>query len=289
MNLYANKYRELILWIPLGIISMLSFWIFREKPFPWLWRIPRLEYKLISDDMMPTSRGDSNSTRVLRYVAQERLSDGSPSRVSRSRWATLMLLSSDHDKDYNIQTFTNILSKAPMDAFFFETKGIQYGYSYDSRTTFLRKTSVNDDFEFVLVESSYLYDFADANQDAETFKERFATCKKGSSQENNNDPIGCVFPNPAGDSTLISPMQLDTANTNIYGHLAAFMRRAPADQVLKFWKLVIHTFLERLTSEDPEKVWLSTDGMGVAWLHVRLDPTPKYYDYGPYKNEKYLH
>jgi hypothetical protein len=30
-------------------------------------------------------------------------------------------------------------------------------------------------------------------------------------------------------------------------------------------------------------VWLSTAGMGVAWLHVRLDSRPTYYGHRPYK------
>jgi hypothetical protein len=30
-------------------------------------------------------------------------------------------------------------------------------------------------------------------------------------------------------------------------------------------------------------VWVSTAGMGVSWLHVRLDNRPKYYGYKPYR------
>ncbi len=33
-------------------------------------------------------------------------------------------------------------------------------------------------------------------------------------------------------------------------------------------------------------IWLSTAGGGVAWLHVRLDSTPKYYGYAPYRDSK---
>jgi hypothetical protein len=29
-------------------------------------------------------------------------------------------------------------------------------------------------------------------------------------------------------------------------------------------------------------MWLSTSGLGVAWLHIRLDSTPKYYQHQPY-------
>jgi hypothetical protein len=30
-------------------------------------------------------------------------------------------------------------------------------------------------------------------------------------------------------------------------------------------------------------LWLSTSGLGVAWLHVRLDERPKYYTHAPYR------
>jgi hypothetical protein len=34
-------------------------------------------------------------------------------------------------------------------------------------------------------------------------------------------------------------------------------------------------------------LWLSTSGLGVAWLHVRLDSRPKYYSYAPYRRSEY--
>ena len=32
---------------------------------------------------------------------------------------------------------------------------------------------------------------------------------------------------------------------------------------------------------DSNPLWLSTLGLGVAWVHIRLDRTPKYYQYAP--------
>ena len=34
---------------------------------------------------------------------------------------------------------------------------------------------------------------------------------------------------------------------------------------------------------DDRPVWLSTAGMGIAWLHIRLDDRPKYYGYREYR------
>ena len=35
-----------------------------------------------------------------------------------------------------------------------------------------------------------------------------------------------------------------------------------------------------------QPIWLSTAGMGVPWLHVRLDSRPKYYAFGPYRDDR---
>lgn len=48
-----------------------------------------------------------------------------------------------------------------------------------------------------------------------------------------------------------------------------------------------HDVLRVLGDAVHEKIsdaplWVSTNGAGVAWLHVRLDSTPKYYSYRPY-------
>ncbi|KAL7575598.1 hypothetical protein ACA910_020166 [Epithemia clementina (nom. ined.)] len=37
---------------------------------------------------------------------------------------------------------------------------------------------------------------------------------------------------------------------------------------------------DKLEANQP--VWLSTSGMGIAWLHMRLDQVPKYYTYTPF-------
>ena len=37
---------------------------------------------------------------------------------------------------------------------------------------------------------------------------------------------------------------------------------------------------------NDKPTWLSTAGMGVAWLHVRLDQRPKYYAHRPYREDR---
>ena len=86
------------------------------------------------------------------------------------------------------------------------------------------------------------------------------------------------FPNLGGDALLIVPAQLGPIDA--YPHLAAFLRNAPGKQITSLWKVAAHAVRESL-SRRPR--WLSTAGLGVSWLHLRLDTHPKYYNYSPYK------
>jgi len=88
------------------------------------------------------------------------------------------------------------------------------------------------------------------------------------------------FPNIGGDAILVVPKPL--ARSSGYGHLGAFLRAAPEAQQ--------HALLERLGSaaraglQRPGNcIWISTAGLGVPWLHVRLDSRPKYYKHQPYR------
>jgi hypothetical protein len=168
------------------------------------------------------------------------------------------------ENEAEISNFVSVLKDSPMKAFFFESKGV----SGDT----ISKTS----FEFVLIESTYLYNFADSSPDEDTFDEHFRRC--------NSNVYGCAFANLGGDSLLIVPKPVPSSPKTAYGHLAAFVRRAPAEQVLEVWKLTLQIYLDRIQKQKQNTIWLSTDGSGVAWLHIRLDPRPKYYDYKPFAN-----
>jgi hypothetical protein len=63
--------------------------------------------------------------------------------------------------------------------------------------------------------------------------------------------------------------------------MAAFVRQAPEPQKPSLWQQV-GKVMEQQLGRSP--VWLNTAGAGVSWLHVRLDKTPKYYGFGPYRN-----
>ena len=79
-----------------------------------------------------------------------------------------------------------------------------------------------------------------------------------------------VVPCPSSDDTT-------------YSSLGAFMRTASDDQINAFWSRVGSEALQHWSRRKEEKVWMSTSGLGVYWLHLRLDSRPKYYTHDPYK------
>jgi hypothetical protein len=86
------------------------------------------------------------------------------------------------------------------------------------------------------------------------------------------------FPNLGDDAFLVAPCPRTPLAA--YPHLAAFARHAPDAQQHALWQAVSGALSRRL---DQRPLWLSTSGLGVAWLHVRLDLRPKYYTFGPYR------
>lgn len=86
------------------------------------------------------------------------------------------------------------------------------------------------------------------------------------------------FENLGGDATLIVPCP--RAPFGVYPHLAAFLREAPPEQREDLFREVGRCARESLRAAP---FWLSTSGLGVAWVHVRIDSRPKYYQYTPYR------
>lgn len=150
--------------------------------------------------------------------------------------------------------YIQILRDSPYAAFFWEAPPVT-------------KDTFNRPYEFVLVESGML---ARVGPEPNTFAEHF---EKPSTYE------GIIaFSNLGGDARLVVPKPL--GDHSIYPHLANFVRNAPESQVHELFRAVSENLQKRLSSQP---VWLSTAGMGVFWVHVRLDSRPKYYRHQPYK------
>lgn len=84
-----------------------------------------------------------------------------------------------------------------------------------------------------------------------------------------------TFSNLSGDATLVVPRPAPGWDAP---HLLAFLRSAPDTLCDSLWVAVGRA---GLAQRGP--FFLSTAGMGVAWLHVRLDARPKYYRHAPYR------
>ncbi|CAN0155155.1 unnamed protein product [Ascophyllum nodosum] len=155
------------------------------------------------------------------------------------------------------EMFAATLAAVPHDAIFWESIPVTQG-------------TMGKPYEYVTVNSPSL---ARVSSDGTPFAEYLA------SGEGTTDVA--TFRNMRGDARLVSPCRVGDYR---YAHLAAFVRSAPKEQVVKFFGAVGAGLEEELASRQNERpVWLSTSGLGVYWLHARLDSVPKYYTYEPYK------
>lgn len=131
----------------------------------------------------------------------------------------------------------------------------------------LDERNQGDPFECVVVEDPSL----DVPADSVPFSDHLATTS-----------TTATFASLGGTSTLVAPTKTSGGRTNT-AHLGAFLRTAPAAHIADLWVAVADAVEDQLASGPGEPFWLSTAGGGVAWLHVRLDPTPKYYHHDPYR------
>ena len=150
--------------------------------------------------------------------------------------------------------FADFLADALFDAYFWETPPV-------TRETASRP------FEFVLVDGPAL---ARMSPDPLAFAEHFAAAGA--------DAEVAAFDNLGHDAFLVTPTP--RAPADAYPHLSAFSRRAPQAQQQAFWRAVGRAMAEHLNDRP---LWLSASGLGVAWLHARLDTRPKYYTFDLYR------
>ncbi len=169
------------------------------------------------------------------------------STISFSDWMRFMLTSKEF-----VLNFNRIFEESSIPSFFWEVKPIT-------------KDSLDLPFEFVLVESARLQLI---KQNSSAFETYF----------HNND-LAATFPSLRKDAQLIVPTPI-SEQTN-YSQISNFSRSAEQRQIIEFWKRVVYVYSKTIGAK---KKWLSTSGLGVYWLHVRVDSRPKYYQHSDYKN-----
>lgn len=148
---------------------------------------------------------------------------------------------------------TEALRSSPHPAFFFETNPVSRG-------------TADRLVEVVLTDSPAL---AAITPDPGPFRRKFTP----------GQPIAS-FRSLGKDAQLISPSPALTPH-RAGPHLAAFLRHAPPHLIEALWQTLGHAVEAHWRASD-KPVWVSTSGLGVHWLHLRLDQRPKYYVHQPF-------
>lgn len=159
------------------------------------------------------------------------------------------------------ESFVQLIRDFPSEALFFECTPITQA-SYDVKP-----------FEFVLISSGAL---ASIRADVVSFADYFKPETSVTS-----------FTNLGKDATLIVPCKdVDDIDVQLYAHIANFFRSTKTKKILDILQLMGEVVQQKLNEEgrNPDKkLWISTSGLGVYWLHIRLDDKPKYYNNLEYK------
>ncbi|MFK7972652.1 MAG: hypothetical protein AB8F95_19940 [Bacteroidia bacterium] len=149
-------------------------------------------------------------------------------------------------------TFNTILKGCEMDKFYFETPVVD-------------RNSLNNPFEFVLIESNSLSNTPNP---------------LAFSQYLDTEELIVSFLNLGKDAMLVVPTQQLEVEASAYAHIGSFVKEKDnKEQQAGLWKRVGEEY-EKALYKQP--VWLSTAGNGVAWLHVRICEEPKYYQHAVY-------
>jgi hypothetical protein len=171
---------------------------------------------------------------------------------------------------------TNTIINYHTDALFFETPSIMVS------------TYETDIFEYMLIPSTELQNIV---PDYGPFEEKFKrSCKNNvdinGDSDSNSDHCVVSFGNLSGDSMLVAPCPIhDQNNKDVidFSHLKRFTVNADINLIHKIWQRVAKEAITILQNNSNQRLWISTSGLGVSWLHIRLDSTPKYYNWLPYK------
>ena len=170
------------------------------------------------------------------------------------RWAEAIRLFSNPDW---AAFYSSVLAAAPFEHFFWECPPV------------VAARAAELPFEHVVVAARRFAPASPAD-----FASHFATAPDAAQ--------AVAFASLGGDAQLVAPCERGPLSH--YGHLAAFVRGAPADQQASLWALVGEAMQAALQERGSRATWLSTEGSGVPWLHVRLDSRPKYYHHSTYQD-----
>lgn len=148
--------------------------------------------------------------------------------------------------------------------------GCVMSYNIFTKSRFFYESSPyeNDEseYEHMLIESNNLDNMS---QDYTPFNEYI---------NKNITHTSMSFYNLSKTSKLIIPMPCVNKN---FTTLKDFIDNASIDTQKEFWKKVADEI--RHMSKLHKKIWISTHGLGVGYLHMRIDTSPKYYHTDEFK------
>merc|ERR1711990_1199458 len=158
--------------------------------------------------------------------------------------------------------FRSILNDVPFDTFKWETPSIN-------------ANTITRPFEFIIVNSPHLKNI---RPDTGSFREHF---------RRNAGKLLSIFKNLGGDSILIAPNppfksdDFDFNSNRLYrcSSIGPFIKLSSTDEENEQVDLMLSTIGKQGLEAGGKnhKTYISTEGSGVSWLHVRFDPRPKYY------------
>eukprot|EP01038_Epipyxis_sp_PR26KG_P013012 gene13012-17444_t len=178
--------------------------------------------------------------------------------------ALTLLASGDEDL---INALNSIIYQFSSEAIFWECRPVTFN------------TIKYENFEFVILPSTSL---ALRRVDISYFQQYFTT----------SEPDSIItFTNLGGDAQLIVPCPHPSSKSNppqYMTHLQSFIRESSPRQKRNLWMMIGSTVIQKLiqlheNEKSDQKLFISTSGLGVSWLHVRLDSIPKYYNWMEYK------
>jgi hypothetical protein len=200
-------------------------------------------------------------------------------------FSTILSQLSDGNTNWNLVSALNDAITRSYEAVFWECPPIKYSELYK-------------EFEFVVLEAKTL---SKREVDVEPFSEKISQAKDAIiSFHNLGRDCYLIVPCPVNFGSEDNVLRVDIGVTDkkrlqYLTHLASFIRgpeflATPTQHAVhrkhisQLWSTIATSMLHRLREDEGANVWMSTSGMGVSWLHVRLDRVPKYYNYLPYKN-----
>lgn len=125
--------------------------------------------------------------------------------------------------------------------------------------------TLNDGFEFIIYNAKNKFKNKKANFDYFSFY--------------SDDYLSMCIKSHNGNIMIIPNHMKGTPCEN-YLNISNFLRNSLDEQIIDLFYLLSDNIKKEINSGNT--IWVSTHGLGIPWLHIRIDYFPKYYCYKKY-------